>query len=129
MNITKIQDAVDRALMEADITDCKPVDIELVAKKIGFVIKRIQFRSISSKIQGLMLLDGMPSDMQKKLGSSKLFCSIVSMILNVKDLWLHMNWGIIICIEMNVRIRKILYLHRLKTMKSVLKLKHVALLL
>lgn len=72
MNITKIQDAVDRALIEADITDCKPVDIELMAKKIGFVVKRIQFRSISSKIQGLMLLDSMPGDMQKKIGSNKL---------------------------------------------------------
>lgn len=70
--IREFQSLVDNAMLQADVITFKPLDIERVAQKIGFAIKKIKFINLPDKIMGLMICNNMSNDLKEKIGSDKL---------------------------------------------------------
>lgn len=69
-NIKDIQKCVDEAMIETDMDSNFGVDVELMAKKLGFAVRRL-IMDLPDVI-GLMIIQDMSEEMKEQAGSDKL---------------------------------------------------------
>lgn len=68
--IEQIQASVDEAMIETDMDSDFGVDVELMAKKLGFAVCRLTMNL--PDVIGLMVIKDMSEEMKRQVGSNKL---------------------------------------------------------
>lgn len=68
--LTRIQSSVDEAMMQTDTMPQPAVNVEKMAKTLGFAVRRLVLNL--PNIIGLMVIDAMDEQMKEKAGADKL---------------------------------------------------------
>ena len=69
--IKEIQDYVDEAMMQTDMDSDYWVDVEAMARRLGFAVRRLVFKDIPEVI-GMMVINDLSDKMKRQTGAKKL---------------------------------------------------------
>lgn len=68
----RLQDFVDRALIDTDTADLLPVDVVTMAKRLGFAVHELPLGNIPKECIALMLINSLDEELKARVKSDKL---------------------------------------------------------